>query len=164
MNRENFGIHQENLEGPRQKLHNLEQTGLFVFHGSSEPNLLELHPRQATTIINAQRVNDGDPAVVATERCDIAIFRALTKNARRSNFGIHNGEMYFKVDESSYNDLKDSKACSYVYVFKKEGFNVWNEMESRSLEPVKPDQVIQVTFDDLPTNIRLMPEDWALRK
>ena len=67
----------------KKHLAELAKSKDFVYHGS--PFLIEkLEPRQAKTRDKktGEMVNDGKPAVVATNDLNIAIFRALTAKLR----------------------------------------------------------------------------------
>ena len=61
----------------RQLLEKLEAEDKYVFHGSENPGLKFLEPRQAYTIVNRLKENDDKPAVHASSNIDIAIFMGM---------------------------------------------------------------------------------------
>jgi hypothetical protein len=145
---------------PKEKLHTLEQTGNFLFHGS--PHVLDiLEPRQAQTIKDEKvgMVDDGEPAVATSPFADVAIFRALINsvnifgNYYTSSFSYRNGALSFTTNQET---LEQAKSCiGYVYVFNKSDFEKYSPMEYRSLKAVTPIEVVKVTFVDLPNNIEI---------
>ncbi len=161
---EKFINYPETLEGStergkgkgrgRERLLSLQQKGEYVFHGS--PEMIDsLTPKQA---YKENMEEDGKPAVCASPYADIAIFRALV-NSRgineneisTSRFGVSGDDLHFSTTENLFETAKEKVA--YVYVFKKDLFEDFNEMECRCYEEIKPLEVVKVTFDDLPDNI-----------
>lgn len=147
----------EKISSNRERLHELEQTGKFVFHGS--PHVLEkLEPHQAKTMSKekSEMVDDGKPAVITSPFADIAVFRSLfnkinIKNNYTSSFSYLNNNLFFSTNSKS---LEQAKNCiGYVYIFNKKDFQQYSSMEYRSEKSVKPIEVLEVTFEDLPRNI-----------
>lgn len=149
-----------------EKLLNLESQRKYVFHGSPSGNIESLEPRQGTHIPDltkpTESILDGRPAVSATPFVELAVFRAIINDKtipinHSSGFGITNGEKHFSV--SSVDVLEHAKGKSgYVYVFDKKDFEPYDRedepktdnMEWRAYTGVKPVDIIEVTFDDLP--------------
>lgn len=155
----------EKVQSGREILKDLESAGVYVFHGSPKGEIEILEPRQGMRAAKSnEMITDGDPAVSATPYVDISIFRAIVsmrKNSKISNyntsFGVHNGELKYGV--SSQDILDEAKNnFGYVYVFNKSDFEPYDRsgnasdknMEWRSYKPVKPIQVVEVNFNDLP--------------
>lgn len=159
--------HQENpLSESRRILEELEKTGEYVFHGSPTAGIEVLEARQPHTIKEGVSVSDGDPSVACTQFADIAIFRAITnqrpKNQSvRSSFGTSNGELRFQINKSFLKWIHEQKLPGYVYVLPADIFNDYNAYEVRSNEPVTVQKIFEVSVDDLPENIQVMPDEWA---
>lgn len=144
----------------RKKLLALEETGRFVFHGS--PDVLSiLEPRQATNYNEETGENEehGGPAVCATTSADVAIFRALINESGvigdlTSKFGMNDDGLHFSASQNLIDQarLKIGK----VYVLDKQKFSHFEGMEERSGEAVVPVEIVEVSFADLPTNIKLI--------
>jgi hypothetical protein len=148
-------------------LKELERSGDYVFHGTSEP-LSRLDPRQAYS----HGKPDGTPAVCAASDVDTAIFMALQRCAvlalqergqlgQRSSAGYSNhGENYhFYGSPEIVQELLS--AHGYVHVLPKDGFtSYYGDREVRSAEPVTPVETIEVTFMDFPHFVHpRTPED-----
>lgn len=158
----------ENISSGKEKLHQLESEGLYLFHGSPTAGIQEFEPRQATQVVDIKKpydmVNDGEPAISATPYADIAIFRSIInrKNIDKiditSSFGNNSkGELEFSVSNPEI--LERAKGgTGFVYVFDKNNFVPYSRdgvahesgMEWRSYRQVKPVQVVSVNFDDMP--------------
>jgi len=106
-----------------------------------------------------QMEKDGDPAVFATPYADVAIFRALITpkdviGESRSNFGINGKHLYFSATKNLLDGA--NKKISKVYVLDKQKFGNFEGMQCRSEESVVPIEIIEVTVEDLPKNIKLI--------
>ena len=153
---------EERKESPgRLRLRELESVGDFVFHGSGH-KLQRLEPRQAynySVISNEGKVLDDKPAVFASPRADIAIFRAIiNKNniqrGLRSGFSFSgDGDLEFRATRATIDQTKNVKG--YVYVFDKLKFIPRSSGELLSYEPVEPVEVVEVSEKDLPQNIEI---------
>lgn len=150
----------ETVLSSRDKLLSLEKEGKFVFHGS--PDEIEtLEPRQPL-IYNVQKKEKekhGNPCVAATPYADIAIFRAIVNSKNFSHGGYAS---FLKVDKEGVMKLATTKQVleeiedkkGFVYVLDKSVFDKFSNMEWRSESPIKPEDVIVVTAEDLPPNIQ----------
>ncbi|MBP6974997.1 MAG: hypothetical protein KBB54_03595 [Candidatus Pacebacteria bacterium] len=154
----------------REKLAQLEETGEYVFHGSSEGTIEELEPRQSNHIPDlndpTKSIPDGRPAVSTTPHAELAIFRAIVNKKNvdlqewHSGFGVRDGAKEFRVSSPEVLDqVKDKEG--FVYVFNKSKFKPYTRgkaedegrpesMEWRAYEKVKPVEVVKVTDKDLP--------------
>ncbi|MDD3435201.1 MAG: hypothetical protein PHY76_01785 [Patescibacteria group bacterium] len=144
----------EKISEAREKLLRLEKEGNFVFHGSLDV-LEELSPRQAYN----KNKPDGEPAVFATPYADVAIFRALINtryiNENASNsFDLENDSLKFKASKNLLDHAKE--ITGKVYVLNKKDFVDFIGMECRSPQSVEPVEVVDVSFEDLPTGIELI--------
>lgn len=151
------GIEREEGEGARL-LHELEQTGEYVFHGSPRGGLTELNPHQATIPVDGQEQNDGTEAIAATPYADFAIFRALTKDPEGdTSVGTKDdGRLQMHASRNVIDSVKDQ--TGYVYVFPRSQFSVYGEgpMELRSSTNQKPIRIVEVTEKDFPKNVELI--------
>jgi hypothetical protein len=152
-------IEQENNN--REKLLSFEKEGKYVFHGSPE-DIAVLEPRQAfnQNKESGKMEEDGEPAVFATPYADVAIFRALINSRNvngehESEFGINNkDDLHFLATENLIEAAK--KKIGKVYVLDKQKFQNFKGMECRSTEINKPIEVVEVTINDLPQNIKII--------
>ena len=141
----------------REKLLNFEKSGKYVFHGSPFKDLKNIEPRQAYK----GDKKDGNPAVFATPYADVAIFRALINQAHakeissfKSGFKLDkNNTLHFSTTKNILDNIKTK--TGYVYVLDKENFQKINNMESKSLDAIKPIEIIEVKVQDLPKDIEL---------
>lgn len=138
-------------ETSEQKLHELENEGKYVFHGSG---LLieEFDPRQAHNYIDGKQIPDGDPAIFTSTFADYAIFMALINEINcplgyHSGSGFRNGKPTFQATQSTLNQLQES-AKGYVYVFNRSDFSERNESEWVSFKKIKPVSTITVIRPD----------------
>jgi len=154
---------QEQSSENKEKLLTFEKSGDYVFHGSAD--ILEsLEPRQAynRNEETGEMKKDGDPSVFATPYAEVAIFRALTigqyvSGKATSEFGINEGLLYFS---SSRNLLERAKSkTGKVYVLKNKDFIDTRGMECISHKTVLPHEVVEVHFNDLPQNIKIVDVD-----
>lgn len=133
------------------KLHELEQNGTHVFHGSGYL-IEEFEPRQAYDYIDGQQVPDGEPAVFASPFVDYAIFMALINEANcphgyHSGSELKDGVLTFRATRDSLDQLNDA-VTGYVYLFDKSDFVERNESEWVSHKKVKPVSMIQIHLSD----------------
>src|SRR3990167_1265374 len=113
----------------RDTLKNLELKGQYLFHGSGDPGLQFLEPRQAYNYTSGKQIPDDKPAVHASPIIDVAIFMAMMN---KNNFpqeydtsvGNYGGKILFAMSQSTSDQLKrlSDEASGYVYVFNKENF------------------------------------------
>jgi hypothetical protein len=143
----------------REKLLQLEKEGKYVFHGSPLADIKSLKPQQGTH----NTIPDGNPAVSATPYAEFAIFRAIINRKNipillSSRFGFKDGKKEFLVSSKEVLDTaKDKKG--FVYVFNKNEFEPYSRdgqihkglMEWRSYKEVRPVDIIEVNYSDLPS-------------
>ena len=151
----------ESVSSGREALLNLEAVGLYLFHGSDNPDINCFEPRQAYNIKEGIRGPDGNPAVFASDKADYAILKALIseKNCpkgHRSSVGTTDTEegsitLRLKASNEAVEQLND-ESFGYVYVFEKNSFVKISErrVEYKSEKPVRPIDIIRVTKNDLP--------------
>lgn len=144
-----------------QRLLELEKEGKYLFHGSGF-KMEKLEPRQAHSYPNKNdegKIPDGEPAVFAADRSDIAVFMAIISppNAQkglRSGFTETKGQMKFRVTKETMDQIDNAKG--YVYVFDKDDFTQrGTSHEWVSNNPVSPVEIVEVTEKDLPDNIEV---------
>ena len=151
--------HHEYGEGYRL-LHQLEQSGEYVFHGSPHGDLAELKPMQATIAVDGQKHDDGPEAIAASPFADFAIFRALTRDINvdgNTSFGTKNdGTPQMSASKSIIDSIKGQ--TGYVYVFPKSTFSLYGDegYEWRSAESQKPERIIKVTDRDFPQDVSVI--------
>ena len=152
--REQLSFTRERVISPRERLLKLEREGRYVFHGST--SLIEcLEPRQAYN--NNQK--DGAPAVFATPFADVAIYRSLINGDNingpsENKFGTTDNGIYFKASQNLVDSAKN--ITGKIYVLDKEKFKDFKGTECRLEESIAPIEVIEVTANDLPTNIEII--------
>jgi hypothetical protein len=149
-----------------KKLGELEASGKYVFHGSAKGDIASLEPRQGTHEGNP----DGQPAVSATPYLEFAIFRAIVNKNNipfnhSNRFGFNQNkekEIEFRIyPKAALEACKDKKG--FVYVFDRKDFSPYSRigkpseshMEWRSYKPVKPIEIIPVSFDDFPSEDKI---------
>jgi hypothetical protein len=152
-------INPEKRETGREKLLLLEKEGGHVFHGSFV-EITELKPKQAQKFDETlnQNINDGEPAVFATQFADAAIFRALvsekeTTGDSSSSFGIDEDGLHFAASRNLIEAARDKKGK--VYVLDRQMFRQTGGTELRCNERIKPEDVVEVSFEDLPSGIKI---------
>jgi hypothetical protein len=153
----------------KQHLLHLEETGQYVFHGSS--NEVEVfEPRQAYTWHKGYKEKDGEPAIFASHSVDYAIFMAVVSR-KNCTGNYHAGvattaktagskeyNLKFKVLRETLDTFKKD-AKGWVYVFKKEDFPTPNgPSECVAYSHVTPLEKIVVTPEDLPEDIQIVEE------
>jgi len=150
----------EKMHLGREILKNLEAEGKYVFHGSENPDISALEPRQAYTVVEGQKVEDEKPAVHASPLSDVAILMSLInlKNCPHGfDSGFHSnqeGKLVMHATQEALDQL-DSDSRGYVYVFKKEDFVPRGRTQAISYQEVKPVQIIEVTKEDLSEEIEV---------
>ncbi len=157
----------------REQLQSMEAEGKYVFHGSENPNLDSLEPRQAYNFINGVQEPDGNPAVFASSKADYAIMMALInkKNCPKgyrssaSSSQKENGEMTLtlRTQKDSIDQL-DDESFGFVYIFDKDAFQRRKGgVEYTSKVPVSSVNKIRVTKEDLPPYVEILDDgskDW----
>lgn len=149
-------IEREESEGARL-LHELEQTGEYVFHGSTVASIDELRIHQPYDYTNDIKREDGDPCIAATRSADVAIFRALVVDDHTGFGPDDQGNIQLRASQKAIDAARTRKG--FVYVLPKKGFaqfGVHPTMEWRSSENQKPVQIIEVNEKDLPKDIELI--------
>ena len=158
----------ESIERPpsgREQLLSLEAEGKYVFHGSENPDLDLLEPRQAYNYNkDGKQVPDGEPAVFASSKADYAVMMALInkKNCSkgfRSSAGSSQDDkgevkLTLHVSRISIEQLND-ESFGYVYVFNKDVFQEKGGAEYVSKIPVSSVNKIRVMKADLPPFIEV---------
>lgn len=156
----------EKMPSGKEKLHKLEQTGQYVFHGSPIGDIKILEPRQSKHFPDRQKpkefILDGKPAVSATPYSDISIFASIINKENipisfRSGYGASDDKLKFSISSEKVLDEVDGKV-GYVYVFDRKDFEPYNRdgqateksMEWRAYKKIKPIEIIEVNSDDLP--------------
>lgn len=147
-------------EGARL-LHELEQSGEYVFHGSPTPEIAELETRQAYDWKDGAPVEDGPPAVVATPYADIAIFRSLVY-LDSTSFGVNDDRLSFQASPKAL-ELARGRT-GFVYVMPKSQFapkhGDVSEMDWRSPVNQPAVRIVEVSEADLPPDIEIInPEE-----
>jgi len=144
------------LSPNKQQLLTLEKTEKYVFHGSPEKVSI-FEPRQAYDNWKP----DWAPATFATEKVEIAIFRALINRHRgdiewpsKSSFSHKNGAIFYTLTQNLLNQAQDK--IWYIHVFTKSDFSHFTPIECKSFNHVTPLQVISITVDDLPKGINII--------
>lgn len=150
----------EQIGKNRERLLSLEKEGKYVFHGSPE-TIQSLEPRQAynRNEKTGEMEKDGEPAVFATPYADVAIFRALinTKDVSgesTSQFGINEEQLHFSTSRKLLDEAINK--IGKVFVLDKQKFGNFEGMQCKSGETVIPIEVIEVTVNDLPKDIKIL--------
>lgn len=131
----------------------IEFTKDNLFHGSCE--LVEfLEPRQQTTRNRDTGIvqKDGEPAVCATEKIEIAVFRALTSGLKNesgyaSSFSTDRDMIKLRLSKKMRGKFIRSRG--YLYILKKEGFEKYRGYEWRCEKKVTPYMIKHVDYNDL---------------
>lgn len=161
INSAEIGNNIEQLSG-KELLQTLEDSGKYVFHGSYQ-KLDEFEPRQSMTLDqNGKEIPDGPPAVFASDRADLAIFRALINHhmdkapGNWSGWDINGNNRIFKAVKTSIEKAKDPSHRGFVHVFNKSDFKTFRGDEEICEKNVRPVSVIEVKGEDLPENIEIV--------
>jgi hypothetical protein len=148
----------------KQKLIELEKTGLYVFHGSGF--LLEkLEPKQALNFVDGKDEKDGNPAVFTASYVEYAIFMAIVNSKNcpdhaRSGVSVKtrsfSTSITYSATQSTLDQLSE-KSVGWVYVFNKTDFERLDRggVEYASYVPVVPIEKVCVSFSDLPEPIKI---------
>jgi len=150
----------EKIQSGREILKNLEVEGKYVFHGSENPNITALEPRQAYTIVDGEKVEDEKPAVHASPLSDVAILMALV-NLKNCPSGFDSGFQSNKEGKLEMHATKEafdqltSESRGYVYVFLKEDFTPRGRTQAISYVEAVPLQIIEVRKEDLSKDIEV---------
>ena len=141
----------------------LERTGKYLFHGSENGEIDVFEPYQAYNFIRGKKVEDDKPGVHVTPLVDIAIFMALFNKQNcpkgfSSSFVFDKGKLVFGATQQGIDQLKTGNVVGYVYVFDKKLFKKRKHVEYISYNMVKPIQKIEVGFNDLPSDIRIIKD------
>jgi RimJ/RimL family protein N-acetyltransferase len=155
----------ENISPAKERLLALEKTGKYVFHGSPVIRAI-LRPQQATGTNEETGLTekDGEPAIFATLYAETAIFRSLIKDENVTG----ESSISFGADGENKNyactkNLLDAARGKHgqVYVFEKDQFFFVEEgvPECRSEKPLVPLEVIEVSVDDLPKDIKIIENE-----
>lgn len=144
------------------KLSELEQKGLYVFHGSGV-KLSRLEPRQAYSIINGCNEPDGKPGLHASCFTEYAIFMAIISPDNcpfgiRSSCSYENGKLQFSATRATLEQLNENSA-GFVYVLIRSDFVQRNHTEWVCYESVEPIEIIEVKRIDLKSEISIIEED-----
>ena len=157
----------EELKSGREKLLELEAEGKYLFHGSENPNLDHLEPRQGYNFRDGIQEPDGEPAVFTSNRADYAILMALVNKHNcpkgyASSAGTEDDEkgeivLKLKATKESIEQLTEDSS-GYVYIFDK---NLFVPREDRRVEfvskvPVTSVNKIEVFKWDLPPYVEVM--------
>jgi hypothetical protein len=157
------------MQSGRKELLNLEAEDKYVFHGSENPDLDFLEPRQAYNYRNGIQEPDGDPAVFASSKADYAIMMSLINkkncpkgyNSSASSSVSKDGEISFTLSttQESLSQLHD-ESFGYVYVFDKNIFEKRKGgVEYISKVPVNSVSKVKVTKTDLPSYIEIRDDE-----
>lgn len=153
----NDGI--EKIQSGRERLKSLELENRYVFHGSENPNISVLEPRQAYTVVDGENLEDDKPAIHASPISEIAIFMAIVnmKNCPlgfNSGFEHRNSKTILHASKESLDQLNENSK-GYVYVLPKEDFSPRGAVQSISYKESSPLQIVEVTKSDLPKEIEV---------
>jgi hypothetical protein len=143
------------IESPeRVKLRELEESGLYVFHGTNI-DVEELEPRQA---VDNNTGPDDKPGIHASQMADYAIFMAVAAPLGHTSAGATESDdsltVHFDIDKNVEARLND-QSMGWVYVFGKQDFVQRRPIEWISTKSAKPLFKIPVSRRDLPRNINI---------
>lgn len=153
----------------REKLLALESEDKYVFHGSENPDLDMLEPRQGFDYINGVHEPDGDPAVFASNKADYAILMAIINkkncpNGYSSSAGAvsnEKGEIVLELTATrdAVEQLTDD-SFGYVYVFNRDDFELRENKRAEfvSKVPISSVDRIKVTKKDLPPCVKILDD------
>lgn len=118
------------ISDERKELATLEQTGLYVFHGSPH-DIDQLEPREA---FDTDRGSEGTPAIYASPKADYAIFMAMLAPLGRTSVGTvrHDDNTFtltFSASRRALARLTDESA-GVIYVLNKQEFEIHNDNPS----------------------------------
>ncbi|MEI6490835.1 MAG: hypothetical protein WCO16_03675 [bacterium] len=156
----------EKIKSGRELLQQLESGGQYVFHGSENPNLDSLEPRQGYNYRDGIQEPDGDPAVFASNKADYAILMALVNKHNcpkgySSSAGTIDNEkgeivLELKVRKDALEQLTD-ESSGYIYIFNKSDFlpRTDRRVEYVSKIPVTSVNKVLVKKSDLPPYVEV---------
>lgn len=139
----------------KERLKELEESGNYVFHGTTEETV-SLEPRQAYTDIEGVPTPRGNPSVFASHEIEIPIFRSIFHESRyRALEGSYS--VGFADHEDGHIDLYANEAVvdlckdvhGFVYVFDRNQFNHREGVEWISEQEVRPVAVFKTTIADI---------------
>jgi hypothetical protein len=137
------------------ELKQLEQTGKYLFHGTTTSGIQEFVPKQATSFGKP----DEYPAIFASEVIEPPIFMAVLGNRGAGGWSSQNKEFGFYASEQYIERAKQENWKGYVYVLPRDTFNQRTDWEWRSEQSVRPIAVYEVGLEDLSSDIKVMPHD-----
>lgn len=143
-------------------LKSLESEEDYLFHGSENPDLKTLEPRQAYTVVNGIKENDDRPAVHASPFSDIAVIMSLMNEKNcpdgfDSGFSSNGDKLELWTTRESLNNLRDD-VKGYVYVFSKDDFTKRTTSQWIAYNSVSPIKIIEVMKSDLSKDIQIKDE------
>ncbi len=153
----------------REYLHLLESQEKYVFHGSENPDLITLEPRQGFNYENGVQIPDGNPAVFASNKADYAILMALINkkncpNGYSSSAGTTNNEageiiLELSVRKDALEQLTENSS-GFVYIFDRNDFLPRKNrgVEYTSEVPVTSIDKVKVTKKDFPPYVQIYIE------
>ncbi len=159
----------KNIPSGRKELQKLEAEDRYVFHGSENPDLDSLEPRQGYNYKNGVKEPDGDPAVFASNKADYAIFMALINKHNcpkgySSSAGTIDNEkaeivLQLRVRKDAFEQLTEDSS-GFVYIFDKNQFTPRKDrgVEYISNVTVSSIKKIKVNKKDLPPYIEVFEE------
>jgi hypothetical protein len=134
------------------KLTNLQKSGKYVFHGSSDGSIIELEPRQAMSHGKPY----GKPAIYADIGTQHPIFMAVLGSKKVGGWGDKSlPRAGFYIDKGSWEKAHRENWVGYIYVLSKGDFTKQEGNEWVSYEEVKPIEIIKVGINDLPKDITI---------
>ena len=142
-----------------EELIRLEKSGKYLFHGSSDGDILELEPRQPWS----HRKKDGHPCVAASDIIEPPIFMAVLGSKKLGGWEKDpndDKQVRYYVTKNDMEKAKKEEWHGYVYILKKDSakFRQHKGFEWRSSDHVKPIKRIRVGLGDLPSNIRFIDD------
>lgn len=151
----------EDSLSPKERLHNIERIGNFLFHGSFG-KFDYLEPRQAYHAVQGMEEFEthGEPGVFATDSADLAVFKAIMNGDNfpgkklLMKYSSHNNQLHFATNQVISGDLTDKKG--FVYILDREHFTKISDSEYKITSKIIPEDIISVSGNDLPSNINLI--------
>jgi len=159
----------EHTPSGREQLQKLEHEDKYVFHGSENPSLDHLEPRQGYNFRDGIKEPDGEPAVFASNRADYAILMALINKQNcpkgyDSSAGTEDGVkgetvLRLRVNKDAVDQLTEDSS-GFVYVFDKNDFTPRKDRRVEYVSSLTVTSVskIKVTKTDLPPCIEVFEE------
>jgi len=150
----------EKIGKNREELLALEKEGKYVFHGS--PNIIEvIKPHQAgghSDTTGKWELDGKKPAVFASPYADCAIFRALIYGKEFENsIGIDNdNQLNFTASRELIERAKNRTGRVYVLDKTKFAPATFRGMDYKIEKSITSLKVIEVTYEDLPGNIKII--------